>query len=443
MANVITTDRQIAALKPSTTRIERGVGGTRGLCLIVYPGGAKIFVLRYVAQNGTRRRLPLGAYPGLSLAEARVEAANLGVAITRGEDPAAERTEARVAARLGDTLEELADAYWKAAAKGLHGGRHRPKRDRTIINEKSLWKSHILRKLGDRRFEELKRPDIKDFMRELATEGELRPASVASVGGVLSNILAFAVHEDRLEANPALGLTRPLGWESRSRLFNDQALVKLLGALSEASAIRLDGEQREDLAARMGPTMALALRLLVLTLTRRTEAAGARWAEIDLKAGLWTIPPERAKSKRLHVVPLSPEAIRVLEAAKRLPDAGGEFVFASPSDAKRHLDPHAMTRAVSRLCKRLDVPQGSPHDFRRSGATTLTGEDYGFRRFIVGKVLGHNAQDGAAVTSVYDRNEYLGEKRAALDAWARHLATLEQEQGPANDDVEVRQAAAG
>jgi integrase len=189
--------------------------------------------------------------------------------------------------------------------------------------------------------------------------------------------------------------------------------------------------------------MALALRFLILTLTRRTEVAGARRSEVDLKAALWTIPAERAKSKRTHVVPLSPEAVEVLEAAMQVPSAGGGFIFPSPADAERHLDPHAMTRAVARLCKRLKVPAGSPHDFRRSGATTLTGEAYGFRRFVVGKVLGHNAQDGAAVTSVYDRNEYLSDKRAALEAWAGHVLRLGQQQEPANDDLDVRRAATG
>lgn len=70
------------------------------------------------------------------------------------------------------------------------------------------------------------------------------------------------------------------------------------------------------------------------------------------------------------------------------------------------------------------IAPGSPHDFRRSGATTLTGERYGIRRFIVGKVLSHDPKEGAAVTAVYDRNEYLPDKRVALAAWASHVLEL-------------------
>lgn len=95
------------------------------------------------------------------------------------------------------------------------------------------------------------------------------------------------------------------------------------------------------------------------------------------------------------------------------------------------MEPHTLTRAVNRLCKRLKVPTGSPHDFWRTGATTLTSERFGVRRFIVGKVLGHTAHEGPAVTAVYDRHEYLSDKRHALEAWGRHVAALRPPSAPA------------
>ncbi len=423
MGNILGTDRQITALKPAARRYERAVSGARGLSVLVYINGTKTFVVRYVADNGRRRRLVLGDYPGLSLADARIKVGGLRVGIVGGGDPAGDRAGVRAAARTGETLEALAEAYFKAAAKGLHGGRRRPKRPSTLEKEEGAWRLHIKSKLGDRRFIDIKRKDVKTFMRELAVS-ELSPASVANIGGVLSSLLAFAVNEDMLDANPAYGLTRPLAWDSRSRLFKDNSLSRILITLQEASRLHTNLEGRDDPHARMGPTMALALRFLILTLTRRTETAGARWTEIDASRRTWTIPAERSKSNRIHVVPLSQATIDILELCRRLPGANGEFIFPSPTKEGQHLEAHAVTRAVARICKRLEIAPGSPHDFRRSGATTLTGEDYGVRRFIVGKVLGHTAQDGAAVTSVYDRNEYLAEKRTALEAWARHVASL-------------------
>ena len=422
MRRPVNTDREVYALKAESARYERAVSKARGLSVLVYPNGCKTFVIRYVAPNGARRRLALGDYPALSLADARLKATRIRIDIVDGKDPAGERARARVEARTGDTLEELANGYFKAARVGLHGGRRRPLRPGTLTRQNGLWSRHIHPVLGNRRYREIRRADVRSFMQGLVLEGRLSPSSIASIGDVLRAVFAYALHEDLVEANPTNGLVRPIAPESRSRIFSDEALAKLLGALMDASN---PGEGREDPYARMGAHMALGLRFLLLTLTRRTEAAGACWTEIDLSSRTWSIPGARTKNRRVHVVPLSPQALEVLQAARRLPGASEEgYVFPSPLGSASHLDPHAMTRAVNRVCSRLKLPPASPHDFRRTGATTLTGERYGVRRFIVGKVLGHTAHDGAAVTSVYDRNDYLADKRRALEAWGRHLETL-------------------
>ena len=423
----ITTDRQVAALKPSEKPLEVSIPDVRGLVLRVSVAGSKSFEFRYTAANGSRRRLPLGAYPGLSLGKARERALALGVEVVGGVDPAAERAASRHSARTGETLAELAEAYFKAAEKGLHKESGRPKRPSTIGVEKTRWERHIRPKLGERRFRELKRADVKAFMRALATDSGLSPDTIASVGATLSGIFAFAVHEEHLEANPATGLTRPLALQSRDRLFDEDALAKLWRALDAARASAGDGEPEIALEA----AIPLALKFAMLTLARRAEVAGARWSEIDKKARTWTIPPERSKSRRAHVVPLSAAASAVVEAAERL--GGSDFLFVSPADAKRHVDEHAMTRAMARLCDRLKIAHGSPHDLRRSGATTLTGEKLGFRRFVVSKVLGHSANEGAAVTGIYDRNEYLADKRAALEAWSAHLLAVAKGTEPASN----------
>jgi integrase len=325
-----------------------------------------------------------------------------------------------VAARTGDTLQDLAEAYWKAAEKGLHGGRKRPKAEVTLQNERGRWRTHIQPKLGHRRFAELRRADIRGFMRELAADSGLRPASVGTVGSILQAVLGFAVHEDRLEANPCLGLTRPLAWQSRDRMFSDDAVGALWRALAEATPGTREDRLATQARAVLSASTAFALQFLILTLCRRNEAAGARWQEFDTKLETWTIPAERAKARHTHVVPLSPEARNVLRAAKALGRPDDVYVFPAPRSEAEAVDSHALTRAVSRLCSKLELPPGSPHDMRRSGATTLIGR-YGVRRFVVSKVLGHEAEEGARVTSVYDRHSYLPEKREALEIWARHV----------------------
>jgi integrase len=417
----VATDRQIAGLKPAETRYEAAVEASRGLCIRVYPTGAKIFELRYTARNGARRRHVLGAYPDLSLSDARSKAAALRVSVVDGADPAAERAAEKERARTGETMSELAEAYWKAAAVGLHGGRKRPKRASTLAKERRWWR-HIEPKLGAKRFAEIRRADIKAFMRDLATDSGLSPASIADIGALVQAVLGFAVQEDRLDANPAIGLARPLAVTSRDRMFNDAALGVILRAAIEASAERREGGRREDKLARLGPAIGLAIRLLMLTLTRRNEVAGARWEEFDVKAKLWTIPSSRAKAKHLHVVPLTADMIAVLDSIRRL-NPHEEHLFPSSGPSGEHLDPHAITRAFARIVARNKLGQGSPHDVRRSGATTLVAR-YGVSRLVVGLLLGHTPKEGAAVTSVYDRHSYVPEKRAALENWERHLQLL-------------------
>lgn len=423
MAKAISTDRQIAALQPGEKLFEVSIAGVRGLALRVFPTGTKAFEFRYVSVAGKRRRLPLGSYPGLRLADAREKAATLRVSVVDGADPAEERAAIRIAARTGDTLDELFEAYLSAGAKGLHGGRGRPKTPKAMTVEESCWRLHIRPKLGDRKFAEMRRSDIKAFMRELAARGNLSAAYVASIGGVLRAVFAFAVYEERLETNPVIGLTRPLAPKTRDRMFDDEALATIWGALTLSSSPRVKGEERPDMGARLEPTTALALRFTLLTLCRRGEIAGARWKEIDKKNAVWTIPAERAKSRRMHSVPLTAEALDVLGEARKLGDS--EFVFPAAEDQRRALSPGTMTLALTRICERHGLPHGSPHDFRRSGATTLTSERYGVRRFFVSKVLGHSANDGGAdVTGIYDRNDYLAEKRTALATWGKHIVEL-------------------
>jgi integrase len=415
------TDRQIAALKPGEKPYECSIDGSRGLRIRVFPAGTKQFEFRYTALGGARRRHLLGAYPDLSLAEARTRAATLRVRVADGVDPAAERAAKKERARTGETMRELAEAYWKAAAVGLHGGSKRPKRASTIATERKCWR-HVESKLGSKRFTDVRRADIKIFMRDLVTSSGLSAATIANIGAVVQSVLGFAVHEERLDANPAIGLARPLAVTSRDRMFSDDALGIILRAAIDASVERPPERPRDDKPARMRPALGLAIRLLMLTLARRSEIAGSRWEEFDLKAKLWTIPSARAKAKHMHVVPLTCEMIAVLEAIQRL-HANQRYLFPSSGSWCDHMDPHAITRAFARISARHKLGPGSPHDVRRSGATTLVGR-YGVSRLVVGLLLGHTSREGAVVTSVYDRHTYIPEKRAALEQWNRHLAAL-------------------
>lgn len=421
-AKSISTDRQVSALKPAETKYDVAVSGSRGLSLRVYPTGAKVFGYRYTSTSGARRRHVLGSYPDLSLADARAKAASLRIEVLEGGDPAGARAAEKEKARTGETLDELAEAYWAAAAQGLHGGRRRPKSPETIAKECSHWARHVSPRIGKLRLDAVRRSHIKGLMQDLVRETRLRPATLADIGGMVHGVLAYGVLEERLEFNPAAGQTRPLEVQSRDRLIKDDALAVILKAAIRASRGGEADEPRQDPGARMGPTVGLAVQLVIHTLARRAEVAGARRDEIDRSAMQWVIPAARAKARHVHIVPLTASMLHIIDAAEVL-HPGSKYVFPSIGPELEHLDPHTITRAFARIVARHKLPHGSPHDVRRTGATTLIGR-YGVRRHIAGLLLGHTLKEGAAVTSVYDRYSYLPEKRAALEAWERHLAKL-------------------
>lgn len=441
---LVSTDREILGLqRDSNGRYEVGIKGAKGLSLRVYPSGEKIFEVRYVAANGARRRMKLGNYPALKLADAKISAGKLQNEVVDGKDPSADRASAKRRQRTGDTVDDLAESYFKAAALGLHGGRKKPKKPWTISNEKRLYRDYIKPELGDRVFTEIRRRDVKQFMRDLAADSGLAPSSVGRVGEVLSGIFSFAVHEDLIEASPVLGLSHPLSWSPRERRFSDTALKLLWDTLVVNSKPRMPGDiVQEDPISRLDPLTCLSARLMVVTLCRRGEAAAAKWEEIDKVNKKWVVPGERTKSGRTEAKPLSDEALRILDAAAEVArrwfrGKNSEYIFPLPEDPTNHLDGHRVARAITRLCKRLGIPHGSPHDFRRTGATTLTDEKLGFTRFVVSKVLGHKGREGAKVTEIYDLNEYLPQKRAALDAWANYVLSLRSR----NNDQELVEAA--
>lgn len=352
----ITTDRQISALKPLSAVFEVAVRDCRGLYVRVFPTGTRNFELRYTSVGGARRRLGLGAWPELTLAQARIRAGEKRIAVLDGSDPAAERNQARLEARTGETFDQLAESYWAAAKRGLHGGRRRPKRASTIETERRWWDNHIKPKLGDRLYRDLKRRDIRLFMKELTDTTELAPASLASVGAIVQAILQYAVLEEKIESNPALGQARPLALTSRDRMFSDTALKVIWEAIESAIEAKPMGPLTGDAFNAISPTTGLALQFLLLTLTRRSEVAGAQWDEFDLQAGTWTIPAARAKALHIHVVPLTARMIEVLRQARQRHPTGSA-VFPATRGEGGSMEPRILTRAVARICERYSLPR--------------------------------------------------------------------------------------
>jgi integrase len=161
----------------------------------------------------------------------------------------------------------------------------------------------------------------------------------------------------------------------------------------------------------------LALRLQLVTAQRKAEIVSAAWEEIDFTDKWWTIPPEKAKNKMAHRVPLSSLALELLQEAKNL--AGDSpWVFPSPQ-TDRHITPEAVDHALRRPGLEALGFTFVPHDLRRTAASHMT--SMGISRLVVSKILNHVER---GVTAVYDRHSYDKEKRHALEAWAHKLKII-------------------
>jgi integrase len=189
-----------------------------------------------------------------------------------------------------------------------------------------------------------------------------------------------------------------------------------------------------DLGFPFGPIV----RLLVLTGQRRSEVGALEWRELDLDRAIWTIPAARSKNRRQHVVPLSPEAVEIIEALPRF--SGSRFVF-SPGETA----PSGYSRAKTRLDARIAALNGGEslapwilHDIRRSVASGLAG--LGVNLPIIERILNHVSGSFAGVVGIYQKYNFAAEMRGALEKWGRRVETIACG-GTAADVIELKRGA--
>jgi len=388
----------------------------KGLFLRITPTGAKSYVLRY-SQEGRRGEAAIGDATAITLVAARAKAMDLLNSLTlQGIDPVQAKQAAILAERQrkNASFAALTEAYSKDAA--------RRKRPRTLEYETWLLEKHILPKLGQRPYAELRRSEIIAFIEAIGDKTGQVTANRAHA--VIRQILNYALKRDLIGANPALGIERMFPEVSRDRILNENEIRKLWSFLEAA---RANGGEGLAPGQRVGerpvnivsPAVATALQLCLLTLQRSGEVAGARIEEFSWKERLWIIPADRMKGKRAHAVPLSGLAMERFQSAFKL--AGGTIAFKDRS-GEASLDPKRLTRAMNRCCTHLGLLNAGPHDLRRTGRTMMTSEEVGVSYEVAERVIAHLF--GSAVSRVYDRNEYLREKRAALDRWEEVLCEI-------------------
>jgi integrase len=228
----------------------------------------------------------------------------------------------------------------------------------------------------------------------------LTESRARSMYSVLSKLFSWLVQHRRVVTNPCSGVHRPVAGAARDRVLTNAEVVRFWNATDVIS----------------GPASAL-LKLLLLTGCRLNEVAGMKRGELSEDGATWTIPGERSKNHRVHVVPLVPLARDIIAQVRRI--EGSEFVFT--------ITGRNPVATGSKLKHALDatIEPTTPwvlHDLRRTAATGMA--ELGVAPHIVEAVLNHISGAKAGVAGVYNRAAYLPEKKAALERWAAHIEGL-------------------
>jgi integrase len=378
----------------------------------VQPSGYKSFALRYRAA-GKPRKLTIGAFPKISLEAARKLAREATVAVARGEDPGEKKKAARRASDVPQTIEGLAALFMERYAR-------KNTREVTWRETERILNHDVLSKWQGRRLDSIRRRDVVALLDGIASGHSVAANRVLAA---LRRMFAWACERDLLEASPCYGVRPPSQEVSRDRVLSDDELRLVMRAAS-------------SLEAPFGPFM----RMLALTLQRRSEVAGMRWSEINWAEGLWTLPAVRTKNASEHIVPLPGAAIDILEAMKATKFAHSDYVFTgtgrSPvsgfSKVKRQLD--ALITAENGDA----IPAWRLHDMRRTGASKMP--RIGVALPVVEKVLNHTSGSFAGVVAVYQRHDFQDEKRHALETWAQFLARLASGDDNVTEPVACRHA---
>jgi integrase len=399
MAKKRLTDRTLKALKPTGKRYDVMDADVPGFGVRVTERGQRTFILvaRYPGSpNPTRRAI--GEYPAVRLEKAREKARSWRDLIRQGIDPKTEEERLRrlELRKQQTTFAAVAEDFLERHVKGQRKARG---------TEREIRKE-LIAQWGERPIASITREDVVALVEAITR----RPAPYVahSVLGHARSLFNWAINRgtygletspcDRLKPSALIGVKQP-----RQRILSDAELVALW-------------HSSEELGYPFGPIY----KLLLLTGARKSEVAGARWREFDLGEKVWTVPPERFKSNASHLVPLSEQALIILEALPRF--TKGDHLFTT-SLGDKHVA--GFSRAKAQVDKLVTGQLGAMpppwviHDIRRTVRTRLA--SLRVPDMVAEMVIGHGRK---GLQRVYDQHRYVDEMREALELWAARLRDI-------------------
>ncbi len=364
-----------------------------GLFMVVKTTGKKLWRFRY-QRPATKQRtmMGLGAFPALSLADARSLRADYLSLLANGIDPqtqAEQVTEQQQKAL--DSIFSIVAANWFALKQTSV----------TADYAKDIWRSlekDVFPSIGEIPVQEIKARKLVEALEPIKARGALE--TVRRLVQRINEIMIYAVNTGLIDANPASGVGMAFEKPKKQNMptLRPEELPKLMRSLAMSN-------------------LSVATRCLIewqlLTLVRPSEASGTRWVEIDLETKLWTIPAKRMKAKREHIVPLSLQAIDILEVMKPI-SAHREHVFPSRNDPKLPMNSQTANAALKRIGYGGKLVA---HGLRSIASTAMNEE--GFNADVIEAALAHT--DKNEVRKAYNRSTYLKKRIDLMDWWGNYV----------------------
>lgn len=368
-----------------------------GLYLEVTPNGGRYWHFKFRV-HGTEKRLALGPYPEISLSEARNKRDIEKRLLKDGFDPALLRQEKKHLARFQATQTfELVAREWH----DVHGKRLSPSYSKEKL---SRLERDVFPAIGNVPITKLKAPHILECLRKI--EGRNANEMAKRVSQICGQVMRYAVQTGRIEYNFMPDLRGALvGHKSVSfASIEPDELPDLLRAI-------------ESNKARLFRQTVLALKLMLLTFVRTGELINASWNEINFERAEWTIPAERMKMRREHIVPLSRQSLDILQELKVL-NGKRDYVFPHISNPRKPMSNNTILMALGRLDYKGRM---TGHGFRALAMTTIK-EKLGYRHEIIDRQLAHVPDN--AVDRAYDRAKFLPERHEMMQRWADYIDTF-------------------
>jgi integrase len=373
---------------------DRKVSDRDGMYAAVKPSGTIIFRYDY-RLNGRRETLTIGRYgeDGISLARAREKCLEARRAVANGRSPAQEKQREKRRLNEAKSFGEFGERWFKEAPMAASTcAMRRAIFDRDVV---PVWKNRMLTEI------------LPDDLRALCAKVKDRgaPATAIHVRDIVKQIYGFAILHGEKVANPADGV----GPASIATFVpKDRAL--------SPTEIRIMLRQLEHVPTL--PTIRLGLRLILLTMVRKSELQEAIWDEVDFENTVWTIPKKRMKRGRPHNVYLSQQSLDIMIALKTCA-GNSRYLLPSRYDADAPMSRatfNRVTTAVMARAKKESLPLEpfTVHDLRRTGSTLLN--ELGFNSDWIEKCLAH--EEGRSSRGVYNKAEYEQQRRHMLQEWA-------------------------